>query len=63
MADLIEVPPGLKGVAAAETAIGNVRGEEGFYHYLQYDATELARTRTFEEVWYLLRSGALPEAG
>jgi citrate synthase len=62
MADLIEVPPGLRGVAAAETAIGDVRGEEGFYHYGQYDATELARERTLEEVWHLIRCGALPEA-
>ena len=52
--------PGLKGVAVAETAIGDVRGEEGFYHYRQYDAIKLARERTFEEVWYLLREGALP---
>jgi citrate synthase len=61
MADLIEVPRGLKGVAAAETAIGDVHGEEGFYHYGRYNATELARERTLEEIWYLIRSGTLPE--
>jgi citrate synthase len=61
MAELIEVPRGLKGVAAAETAIGDVRGEEGFYHYGRYDATELARERTLEEVWYLIRTGVLPD--
>ena len=60
MAQLLDVPPGLKGVAAAETAIGDVRGGEGFYHYRQYDAIQLSRQRTFEEVWYLLRDGELP---
>ncbi|HEY1321554.1 MAG TPA: citrate synthase [Streptosporangiaceae bacterium] len=63
MAQLLDAPPGLKGVAAAQTTIGDVRGEEGFYHYRQYDAIELARERTFEEVWCLLRDGELPSAG
>ena len=35
-------PPGLKGVVVAETALGDVRGGEGFYHYRQYAALELA---------------------
>jgi citrate synthase len=60
MTQLIDVPAGLKGVVAAETAIGNVRGEEGFYHYRQYNATSLARQRTFEEAWYLVQVGELP---
>lgn len=60
MTQLINVPPGLKGVVVAETSIGHVRGEEGFYHYRQYDATALARERTFEEVWYLVQAGELP---
>ena len=30
MTNLIDVPRGLKGVAAAETRIGDVRGSEGF---------------------------------
>jgi citrate synthase len=63
MAQLLDVPPGLKGVAAAQTTIGDVRGEEGFYHYRQYDAIELARGRSFEEVWCLLRDGELPPPG
>jgi citrate synthase len=63
MAQLLDVPPGLKGVAAAQTTIGDVRGEEGFYHYRQYDAIGLARERSFEEVWCLLRDGALPAPG
>ena len=36
-------PPGLEGVAVAETSIGDVRGAEGFYHYRGYPAVELAR--------------------
>ena len=36
-------------------------GLEGFYHYRQYSAVELARTRTLEDVWYLLGHGRLPD--
>src|SRR5262249_5415633 len=53
-------PPGLKGVVVAETALGDVRGNEGFYHYRQYAAPDLAATRTFEDVWHLLIDGELP---
>jgi citrate synthase len=60
MTTMMDVPPGLAGVAVAETAVGDVRGEEGFYHYRQYDACGLARTRTFEDVWRLMIDGALP---
>jgi citrate synthase len=59
-ADGIDVPPGLKGVIVAETAIGDVRGGEGFYHYRQYSAIELAQTRGLEDVWHLLYEGHLP---
>ncbi len=62
MTALIEVPPGLNGVAVADTTIGDVRGDEGFYHYRGLDATALARTHTFEEVWFLLHEGRLPSA-
>jgi len=60
MTQLIDVPAGLKGVVVAETSVGDVRGEEGYYHYRQYSATALARERTFEEVWYLIQFGELP---
>jgi citrate synthase len=59
--NLIDVPRGLKGVAAAETRIGDVRGGEGFYHYGAYNATRLARERTLEEAWFLVRTGRLPD--
>lgn len=60
MDDLIDVPAGLNGVAAAETAIGTVHGDEGFYHYREHDATELARSAGLEEVWHLIDRGRLP---
>ncbi|GHH88145.1 citrate synthase [Streptomyces sulfonofaciens] len=58
----VDVPRGLAGVVVTETAIGDVRGREGFYHYRQYSAVELARTRRFEDVWYLMAHGELPDA-
>ncbi|MGC0421936.1 citrate/2-methylcitrate synthase [Embleya sp. AB8] len=58
----IEVPRGLKGVVVTTTELGDVRGAEGFYHYRQYSAIELARTRTFEDAWFLFVRGRLPEA-
>lgn len=58
----IEAPPGLEGVIVAETAVGDVRGLEGFYHYRQYNAVELAAKRRLEDVWYLLFDGHLPSA-
>ncbi|MFF3349349.1 citrate synthase/methylcitrate synthase [Streptomyces sp. NPDC002779] len=59
---LVEAPRGLAGVVVTDTAIGDVRGLEGFYHYRQYSAVELAQTRAFEDVWHLLVHGELPDA-
>jgi citrate synthase len=58
----VDVPPGLEGVVVAETTIGDVRGQEGFYHYREYSAVELAEKRSLEDVWYLLFKGVLPDA-
>lgn len=55
-----EVPRGLEGVAVADTTVGDVRGLEGFYHYRQFSAVELATQRPLEDVWCLLFSGRLP---
>ncbi|WP_327708490.1 citrate synthase/methylcitrate synthase [Streptomyces sp. NBC_00464] len=55
-----DVPRGLAGVVVTDTALGDVRGREGFYHYRQYSAIELAQTRSFEDVWYLMTEGELP---
>ena len=58
--DATIAPPGLKGRAVADTELGDVRGQEGFFHYRQYDAAELARHATLEDVWTLQLRGARP---
>lgn len=55
-----DVPKGLKGVAVADTEVGDVRGSEGFYHYRQYSAIDLATSRSFEDVWRLMIDRELP---
>jgi citrate synthase len=57
-----DAPAGLEGVVVARTQIGDVRGLEGFYHYRQYDAVELNRRRSLEDVWHLFFRGHLPDA-
>jgi citrate synthase len=57
----VAIPEGLEGVAVAHTDLGDVRGREGFYHYRQYSAVELAEKRTLEDVWYLMLEGRLPD--
>ncbi|OXM69305.1 citrate synthase/methylcitrate synthase [Amycolatopsis thermalba] len=61
MTELIDVPAGLRNVVVTTTELGDVRGREGFYHYRQYDAIDLARHKTFEDVWFLFLEGRLPE--
>lgn len=51
---------GLEGIIAAETAIGDVRGQEGVLLYQGYDINELAGKVSYEEVVYLLFHGSLP---
>jgi citrate synthase len=55
-----DAPPGLEGLIVAETKVGDVRGTEGFYHYRQYSAVDLAEKRSLEDVWFLLFNGELP---
>ena len=62
MEELI-APPGLKGLVVADTEIGSVRGEEGFFHYRNHNAVEIARHQTFEAAASLLIDGALPDRG
>ncbi|WP_245645538.1 citrate/2-methylcitrate synthase [Pseudonocardia acaciae] len=57
---MIEVPAGLRDVVVTTTELGDVRGREGFYHYREYSAIELAETRSFEDVWFLFVHGRLP---
>ncbi|MGW8954348.1 citrate synthase [Streptomyces sp. NPDC055709] len=57
----LDVPRGLAGVVVTDTALGDVRGREGFYHYRQYSAVELAESSGFEDVWHLMFHGRLPD--
>ncbi|MEI8412911.1 MULTISPECIES: citrate/2-methylcitrate synthase [unclassified Kribbella] len=62
MSTTINVPPGLRNVVVTETTLGDVRGDEGFYHYRQYSAIDLAKSKTLEDVWFLMFEGHLPTA-
>ncbi len=53
---------GLRGVVAAQSAIGDVNGEQGILIYQGYDIHDLAANSTFEEVVFLLWNGRLPKA-
>src|SRR5262245_55085080 len=55
-----DLPRGLEGVVVSATSIGDVRGDEGFFHYRQYSAADLALTRDVVDVVALLVDGALP---
>ncbi len=58
----IRVPAGLEGVVLCETSVSHVDGDAGAYRYRDYDAVELARKRSLEDVWHLLLYGDLPDA-
>jgi len=58
VSDLIDVPPGLAGVAVTATEIGDVLGQKGAYHYRGQSAVELARRSTFEAVASLVLDGS-----
>jgi citrate synthase len=53
---------GLRGVVAAQSAIGDVNGEQGILIYQGYNIHDLAEHSTFEEVVFLLWNGRLPKA-
>jgi len=53
---------GLRGVVAAQSAIGDVNGEQGILIYQGYDIHDLAEHSTFEEVIFLLWNERLPKA-
>ncbi len=57
----ITVPKGLAKVVVTDTALGDVRGDEGFFHYRQYSAVELAEQVGFEQAWHLFERGHLPD--
>jgi len=53
---------GLRGVVAAQSAIGDVNGEQGILIYQGYNIHDLAEHSTFEEIVFLLWHGRLPNA-
>jgi len=59
----VTVPRGLAKVIVTDTELGDVRGDEGFFHYRQYSAVELAERVGFEQAWHLLFHGHLPTEG
>jgi citrate synthase len=52
---------GLEGIIAAETRIGDVRGDVGQLIYCGYDINELAGKVSYEEVVHLLWHNRLPD--
>lgn len=54
------IAKGLEGIVAAETRIGDVRGQEGVLLYCGYDINELAGKVSFEECVHLLYHNHLP---
>lgn len=58
MTEFIDVPAGLAGVAVAETEVGDVVGDRGYYHYRGRSAPDLARTSSFEQVAGLVLTGS-----
>jgi citrate synthase len=54
------ISKGLRGIAVAQTRIGEVRGDIGQLIYCGYDINELAGKVCFEEVVHLLWEGRLP---
>src|SRR5215510_12333175 len=53
-------PRGLDGVVVSSTTIGDVRGDEGFFHYRGYSGADLARDRDLTDVAALVVDGELP---
>jgi citrate synthase len=58
VADLIEVPSGLEGVIAFDTAIAEPDKEGGALRYRGVDIEELVGRVRFEKVWGLLVDGS-----
>ncbi|HZR80177.1 MAG TPA: citrate synthase [Candidatus Binatia bacterium] len=54
---------GLENVKVGSTRLSDIDGARGRLFYAGYDAVELARRRSLEEVWHLLHFGELPDAG
>ena len=60
---MIEVPKGLEGVVATDTALSFIDGTEGVLEYVGISIGDLASHSTFEETVYLLWNQKLPTQG
>ncbi len=60
---LLVAPPGLKGLVVADTEVGDVLGEAGFYHYRGWSATKLAERYGFEANVATALAGRAPGSG
>ncbi len=60
---MIEVPKGLEGVVATDTALSFIDGKEGVLEYVGISIGDLASHSTFEETVYLLWNQKLPTSG
>src|SRR5579883_3447686 len=58
----VEQARGLEGIVAAQTRLGSIDGTAGVLQYAGYSIDDLAEHATFEEVYYLLLHGELPNA-
>ena len=47
-------------MSVARTAVSDVLGRQGFYHYRGYNAVDIARRGRVEDAWHLLLRGELP---
>ncbi|MBS2008926.1 MAG: citrate synthase/methylcitrate synthase [Cyanobacteria bacterium SZAS TMP-1] len=56
----VSFPAGLEGVYVCNTTLSEVEGLEGRLIFNGFNAIDLAETKTFEEVWFVLREGRLP---
>jgi len=61
--DSRRVPPGLDGIVVADTSVGAVHGDEGYFQYRGHSAAQLAREQSIESIWYLLHNSVLPTEG
>lgn len=55
-------PPGLDGVVVADTAVGDVDGERGSFHYRGHDGVTLAETWRYEDVVALVLGSEVDHA-
>lgn len=59
-AEPLVAPPGLNGLVVADTTIGELRPDLGYYTYRHHSALDLARRVSFETAWHLVMIGHLP---